>query len=177
MTLRPEQKGVVRGIVPAAIFCALFLVVGYLAVPPPEIPTSEGAGARIAFALQADVFVFLCLVAAVGLVASLRFFSPQDIGGSARGDPGERIRVPLAFLQNTLEQCVLAVGAHLALAAVLRSPEMRLIPLLVALFVIGRATFWIGYRGNGLGRAFGFATTFYPTVFAYALAVVLLIVR
>jgi len=177
MALGTEQKGVLRGVVPAAIFCALFLAVGYVVVPPPEIPTAEGPGARIAFALECDVFVFLCLVAAVGLVGNLRFFSPQDIQGSAVGNPSDRIKVPLAFLQNTLEQCVLAVGAHLALAAVLRTPEMRLIPPLVALFVIGRAAFWIGYRQSGIGRAFGFATTFYPTVFAYGLAVVLLIVR
>jgi hypothetical protein len=177
MVLDTEQKGVVRGVVPAVIFCALVLAIGYVILPPPEIPTAEGPGARIAFALEADTFVFLCLLVAVATVGNVRFLSPHDIQGSAFSNPSERIKVPLAVLQNTLEQCVLAVGAHLALAAVMRTPEMRLIPLLVALFVIGRVAFWVGYRRSGISRAFGFGVTFYPTIFAYALAIVLLIVR
>jgi hypothetical protein len=36
------------------------------------------------------------------------------------------------------------------------------------LFCLGRLTFWIGYHVGGPWRAFGFAVTFYPTVFGYA---------
>ncbi len=52
-----------------------------------------------------------------------------------------------------------------------------MIPLLVALSCIGRAAFWFGYGGGAASRAFGFGTTFYPTVAAYVLAVVLIFVR
>ena len=41
---------------------------------------------------------------------------------------------------------------------------LRLLPVLVGLFVVGRVAFWIGYHQSPLSRAFGFATTFYPTV-------------
>ncbi len=53
---------------------------------------------------------------------------------------------------------------------------MVLIPLLVALFCLGRAAFWAGYAKGAGGRAFGFATTFYPSLFAWVLAAVLVIV-
>ena len=176
MTLEGEQRGVRRGAGAAALFSAVFLGAGYLWFPFALGPL-DGAGARYAFALQADVFVLLSLVAAVARVANARFFSPEDIAGAGLSEPSTRLRVPLAVLQNTLEQAVLAVGAHLALASLLDGAEMALIPLLVALFCIGRAAFWLGYSGGAARRAFGFGTTFYPTVAAYALALVLLVTR
>jgi hypothetical protein len=44
-------------------------------------------------------------------------------------------------------------------------------PPLLTLFCIGRLTFWLGYRHGAPWRAFGCATTFYPTVYGYALLV------
>ncbi len=35
----------------------------------------------------------------------------------------------------------------------------------------------VGYLGGAASRAFGFGTTFYPTVVAYVLAVILIFVR
>jgi hypothetical protein len=107
----------------------------------------------------------------VGNVARGRFLSAADIRGSGFAAPSPRIAVDIAIVQNTLEQAVLALGAHLALASQLAPREMSLMPYLVALFCLGRACFWLGYRGGAGSRAFGFATTFYPTVFAYGLAI------
>ena len=42
-----------------------------------------------------------------------------------------------------------------------------MVAVLVMLFVIGRVTFWVGYHYSGPARAFGFGTTFYPTVAVY----------
>ncbi len=176
MSFDREQRGVVRGIAAAVAFMVLFLTVGYFWFPVPLGPF-DGAAERLAFALQADIFVFEWLLAAVGHVANRRFFSPDDIQGGGLSAPSDQIRVPLSILQNTLEQCVLAVGAHLALAVLLHDREMALIPLFVVLFGVGRAAFWIGYKGGAAGRAFGFACTFYPTAGAYLLAIVLLIAR
>ena len=176
MTLAGEQRGVRRGAAAAALFSAVFLGAGYLWFPYPLGPF-DGAGARLAVALKADVFVLLWLVAAIGRVANARFFSPGDIAGGGLAEASAPLKVPLAILQNTLEQVVLAVGAHLALASLLEGAEMALIPLLAGLFCIGRAAFWLGYGGGAASRAFGFGTTFYPTVAAYALALVLLVIR
>ncbi len=176
MKLNSEQKGVARGAGSAAVFSAVFLVVGYLWFPF-ELGTFEGPAARLVFALKADLFVFLWLVAAVGRVANYRFFSPEDIQGGGLTESSKDIKVPLSLLQNTQEQALLAIGAHLALASLLEGTELTVIPLLVALFCIGRAAFWFGYGGGAASRAFGFGTTFYPTVAAYILSVILIFVR
>jgi hypothetical protein len=42
-----------------------------------------------------------------------------------------------------------------------------------AVFAVGRLAFWLSYRRGATARAFGFGTTFYPTVFAYGLALIL----
>ncbi len=47
--------------------------------------------------------------------------------------------------------------------------------MLVVLFGIGRAAFWRSYQYGAARRALGFALTFYPTVAAYALSIVLII--
>jgi len=117
------------------------------------------------------------LLITVGNVANGRFFLSADSAGAGFTAPSARLVPCVAVLQNNLEQCILAVGAHLALAVLLRGEELRLTPLLVILFGIGRAAFWFGYRHDAPGRDFGFATTFCPTVAAYALAVVLLVSR
>lgn len=174
--LDSAQRGVVAGIAAAVAFCTGFLAVGYFWLTIPVGPFAS-AGQRLGFAVTADVFVLLWLLVAVGNVANGRFHWSADSRGAGYAPPSSRLAPRVAILQNTLEQCVLAVGAHLALAVVLRGEELRLLPLLVALFAIGRAAFWIGYRGGAPGRAFGFATTFYPTVAGYLLAIWLIIAR
>ncbi len=176
MTLNPGQRSVTHGILAALAFVAVFSGIGYFWLAP-NVGPFETAGARLAFALKADIFVFVWLVPCIGRVANVRFYSPADLAGSGLSEASPRIRVPSAILQNTIEQCLLAVGAHLGLAALLRGDELRLIPLLVVLFGVGRLAFWLGYPRGAGGRAFGFATTFYPTVGAYLLCVVLLVVR
>ena len=78
-------------------------------------------------------------------------------------------------LQNTLEQTVLAFGAHLTLAAVLRDEELVLIPLLILLFLVGRATFAVGYAKGPITRAFGMAVTGASLCFALVLAAALIL--
>ena len=56
-------------------------------------------------ALAPTAVLFLC----IARLAKHRFFTPQDIHGSALTEGTERARLLQAFLQNTLEQTVLAV--------------------------------------------------------------------
>ena len=174
--LQYEQRQVVRGIFLAILVTALVLVGGYLSLPLPLHGTAKVAE-RLALALKVDLLVLPWLIAAVANVANRRFFSRDDIQGAGFYPPSERITVPVAVLQNTLEQTVLAIGAHLVLATMLRGEELILLPLLALLFCAGRTAFWVGYRGGAGRRAFGFALTFFPTVAAYGLAIVLLLRR
>ena len=141
MALTPEQFRVALGMGLGLLATALGLVIGPRLYGLPQL---SSLAERLGFALRADLLVLVWLVLAVGNVARGRFFSTADIQGGGFGAPGSRIAVDVAILQNTLEQGVLAVGAHLALAAGPAPGDMTLIPALVGLFCLGRLCFWLG---------------------------------
>jgi hypothetical protein len=174
--LRLEQRRTIRNAIAAAIFCGLALWSSYVLLPLYfEFPVELSD--RLAFAIRADVFVFLWIVVGVRIVARQRFRSAADNRGAAFGQPSPAIAVPVAFLQNTVEQVVAAVGAHLALATLLDGAALSLIPAAIALFAIGRLAFLIGYPKGAGARAFGMVTTVLPTMGAYALAIWLMIAQ
>lgn len=174
MALDDRQRGVRRGMLAAAALTAIVFAVAF-AWHPLIIGRSPGPGARLAFALRCDLFVLLWPVAMIGHIARQRFFSPEDIDGSGLTSPTPAVAVNRAVLENTVEQALLAVGAHLALAVTVAPDHLVLIPLLVGTFAVGRALFWLRYRHGAEARSFGFAATFDPTVAAYAYAVVVVV--
>ena len=135
------------------------------------------AGERLAFTVKVDLLVFLWLAGCVRAVSAGRFSSPADIRGSAYGPPSPAIAVRAAVLQNSLEQTVLAVGAHMGLAATLRGDELVLIPALVLLYLTGRVSFAAAYARGAAARAFGMALTGVSTVAAFGIAVAVLLAR
>ncbi|MGO8855040.1 MAG: MAPEG family protein [Steroidobacteraceae bacterium] len=137
-------------------------------------PNGLATGQRLLIAAKTDLFVVLWLAIAISNVARLRFFSPIDIEGSGSGAGRQQIRIASAFLQNTLEQVCVAVPAHLALAT-FYAGSPAIVPVLGGLFCLGRLFFWIRYRHGPVGRAFGFALTFYPSVGALLLSVFLVL--
>lgn len=133
---------------------------------------------RLAFALQASLFVLVWILIGVMMVSAGRRKSIADVGGAASGPPSEKIAVSVAFLQNTLEQAVLAVGAYLALATRLSGSWLSLIVIAVVLFGVGRLLFLMGYRRDqrgAKGRAFGMTLTIWPTLAGYLLAIALIL--
>jgi hypothetical protein len=171
-----EQRRVVIGASLALLVSAVILIGGYLMVSLPLHGTAAVAE-RLAFALKVDIMVLLWPILAIISVGNGRFMSRDDIQGAGFYPPSERIAIPVAILQNTIEQTVLAVGAHLILATMLVGQELVILPLLALLFCAGRVAFWAGYRDGAGRRAFGFALTFFPTVAAYGLTILLLIRR
>lgn len=178
MSLDSDQRGIVRQSALALVSALAVLGAGWVWLPPDLFGLGEAmpAGERIAFALKADLPLFVWLSLCVRAVSSGRFRSPADRLGSAFGPPSPAIAVPAAVLQNSLEQTVLAFGGTLALAAVLRGPELVLLPLLVLLFLLGRVSFALGYRKGAPGRAFGMALTAAPVMASYVLTPVLMAV-
>lgn len=142
MRFSSDQLGIIRASALALALAAVVLAAGYLWLPPgwAGLRPAMDFGERISFTLKADLLMFIWLAGCVGAVSRGRFYSPADIRGSAFGPPSKAIVVRAAVLQNSLEQTVLAFGGHLTLAALLRGPELLLIPLLVVLFVAGRIT-------------------------------------
>jgi hypothetical protein len=153
------------GALSALGFSVVFAVIGYQ-IGPWAPPVGAEMADRLAFAMRCDLFASLMLLAGIMNVGNRRFFSPSAIQGSAAPeDPHDgALAVGRAYLQNTLEQFVILLVAHLALASVLSPPSLKILPVLVILFIIGRITFYLGYRRAPTGRAFGFALTFYPNV-------------
>ncbi|API61537.1 ribosomal protein L11 (plasmid) [Tardibacter chloracetimidivorans] len=174
--LEAEQRKIIRRAAVAIVFCVLVLAGSYLLLPRlMAFPT--GLAQRLAFALQADLFVLIWIIIGVRMVSRGRFHSAIDNPGSAFAPPSPAIAVQVAFLQNTLEQAVAAVGAHLALATLISGPLLALIPGAVFLFAIGRFTFLRGYPHGAGARAFGVVTTVVPTIGAYGWAIGLILFR
>ena len=159
-----DQMRVLAGVAAAATFSAVFFVVVFRLTeidltPPGGIDTAW----RLEYALKCEVFVALCLLAGVARISTRRFFMADAISG----DPSPALEIDRRYVQNTTEQVLLAIVAHLALVCIVDANSLRAVAILAMLFVIGRATFWLGYHRSGPARAFGFGTTFYPTVAAY----------
>lgn len=151
----------------AFLFCAPVLGAAVWWLPQQfEFPAEMGE--RLAFAARASLLIMVWVLFGVGIIARLRRKSARDTAGSAYGEPSERLRVPLAFLQNTLEQATLAAFAALTLATVGGEAALGFIVGMVVLFAIGRITFLRGYPDGSPGRAFGFVTTVLPIYGAFA---------
>jgi uncharacterized membrane protein YecN with MAPEG domain len=163
MALTTKQRGVLKGIIPGAAI-TLVVIVGAVLLGPMALSPEASAGERLAFAISADAFIALWLGISVGLLARHRFFTPEDIDGGGLTRGSETASVLQSTLQNTLEQSVLAVLAHLAWSILMPVTWISAIPAAVLLFLCGRVLFARGYRGGAPSRALGFALTFYPSV-------------
>ena len=161
-----EQRGVALRM--AAALCVTILVSATCLYRGAAAPATLAE--RLIVTARADVLVLCWLAAAIGNVARLRFFSADDIAGSGSGTATAEVGRANAVLQNTLEQVVLAVPVHVALAVVVAS-SVPLIVALAALFAIGRLLFWIGYARGAEAHAFGFALTFYPSLAGLVISV------
>lgn len=169
MVLDPAQRGVMRGMVSAAALAVVVLVGMILWRPAALLPPAPLAE-RLAATLRWDALVLVCLVAAIGNLARHRFFTPADIDGSGLTAGTDKAHVFQAILQNTLEQTVIAVLAHLLWTVSVPLGWLTAVPAAAVLFLIGRIAFALGYAGGAPARAFGFALTFYPTVFLTVVA-------
>jgi uncharacterized membrane protein YecN with MAPEG domain len=131
-----------------------------------DMPTAPGD--RMALAAICWAAPGFVLLVAIMMVSTARRFSPADIGGQASGPPSPRLAIKAAFLQNTLEQTVLAGAFFLALAAVAGGPWLSLLPVAALLFVVGRVLFYRGYHRGAQGRSLGMALTMMPICLSWS---------
>jgi hypothetical protein len=174
--LTEKQKGVVRGVVAAALLSLGGLCGMSLLLPTAALPADE-PGARLAWALQWALLPMLTLAVAVGRVANYRFYTPEDIDGAGLTDGTPQVRLRRAILQNTLEQAMLAVAAYAIWAVVMPYGWLGCIAAAALLFVVGRLLFARGYAKGAPGRALGFGLTVYPTFGMLATLAVVLSLR
>lgn len=176
MDLEAEQRQIRKQSLQAFLLCASILVACVLFLPKLVSFPAE-TGARLAFGIQTSFVHFTIVLFAVRLVSSGRYRSAADIGGAAKGAPSPELAVKVAFLQNTLEQAFLGVGAHLLLASVADGRWLALLVGSAALFAIGRVSFYRCYPNGAGARAFGMATTALASLSCYLVAGALLIGR
>ncbi len=170
--LSNDQAGVLTRMLSALAITFVALTVSILWPPVIPLPT-DGGGVALEAALQWDALLAFTLLVPIMRLARHRFFTPEDIagGGTSEGTP-LALRLQ-AILQNTLEQVALAVIVHSIWAVTMPLDWQAAVPAAVALFVVGRVLFAVGYAGGAPSRALGFALTFYPT----AVMVFLLLLR
>lgn len=100
--LSPDQRGVLRGSGLALALSAGVISAGYAWLPAELFGLEQAMtpADRIAFALRANLFLFVWLARCVGAVSRGRFLSSADIRSSAFGPVSLAINVRVAVLQN-----------------------------------------------------------------------------
>ena len=126
---------------------------------------SDDVADRLAFAVRWLLWPGLTLLIGV-IAAGRRGFIADAIDGT-RTPASYSLEINLRYNQNTLEQAALAAIAWTGLALALPHDRLVLIPAAAFLFVVGRATFWIGYLLYPMARAFGMVLTILPTLAAF----------
>lgn len=156
------QRGVARGVgfALATVVTVFGLAAGF---GPAILVGGADPAARAALAAWSLLPPVLMLLVSVARVANHRFHTPADVHGSGLTRGTDRVRLLQALLQNTLEQCCLALPVYVAAAVVAPAAFLPLVPAAAGMFAIGRLFFFAGYAGGAPSRAFGFALTFYPT--------------
>ena len=178
MKLSHKQVGVLKGMLTAMALSILVIAIAVVFDPFSfaGINAEERKLTVLGFSL---ILPTLFLIISIGRLARHRFFSPEDIDGSALSSGTKRATLLQSLLQNTLEQFILTVVVYLIWALTMPVGWLSVLPLNALLFAIGRFAFFVGYKNGAPARAFGFALTFYPTallmliLIAYQLAVFL----
>lgn len=173
--LREEQRKVYRRAAAGLVVCAVVLVAAQLFLPRIVRFPATDLESRLTFWAAATLFLLVWVMVGIGMVSTLRRYSAQDIQGSAYSAPGPKIAIPVAFLQNTLEQYVVTAFTLLALVLLLGEPAMPFIAAAAALFGIGRITFLLGYPKGAGGRAFGMVLTAVPGLIAFIISLAIII--
>lgn len=163
-----KQKGVAKGMASAMLCCLLLFYTALRFIPSPNMVNSLEA--RLNYIIPWFLLPALAVLLGVAYIASYRFFNERVIDGE---NPADEIKLVAArsYLQNTVEQVVLATIVYLSLAILLPVNWLQLIPTLTIWFFFCRLLFAFTYKRGAPARSFGFAGTFYSTAIGFCLAI------
>lgn len=142
-----------------------FILVGYNKFPF-ELPIMNSVSDRLIFTIRCQLFGALTILMGIHGVGKIRGMS-DAASDPVYGNGEHLVYLPKRILQNTVEQFVFHFIGQLALCTYLSPEAMKLIPVLVALFVIARIIFKITYQIDAMLRIYGSMSTFIPTVGVY----------
>lgn len=128
-------------------------------------PDAWAVADRLALVIKCSVFALLPALIAVGVVAVQRLNPDMWVGQKVK--PNTPLDVNNRFILNTMEQFILFLIGLSGISLYAPIEEARTVPILTAIFLIGRMLFWVGYHKNAYMRAFGFGLTYWPTVIVF----------
>ena len=152
----------------AGLLISLIVVFGSVYFFPKAVEEVNELSQRVSTLGAVALWPCLVLVISIGRLAKHRFFSPEDIDGSALTNGTEKAKLLQSLLQNTLEQFCIALGAYAAWCFVMPINTLSAPVACSAMFVLGRLLFFSTYKNGAAARALGFTLTFYPTVILVA---------
>ena len=167
--LKQEQGCILRNSTFGLVFCVLVLAAHRLVPLFFRLPGDDIAS-LLAFWSGSALLTVLWVLVGFSMVSRGRRRSLDDIRGSAFAPPSPRIAIHVAFLQNTVEQALMAVIVQIAVLLLAGAWTAPLVAGQVLLFAVGRVTFLAGYPKGAGGRAFGLAVTALPTLAGFVLA-------
>ncbi|XP_076009474.1 uncharacterized protein LOC143002945 [Genypterus blacodes] len=143
----------------ASLLCAaglLYALYVYVPIKPPDFPD---ANARIVFTLCC------CVVAAVPiLLVMLVGAACQFCTGSfnlLESFPRRRA-IQQLFVTASSEQLLLYVLNLVVMAALLPQDQLKVVPIMVAVFILGRIVYWVSLNSCSSWRGFGSGLTVFP---------------
>ena len=171
MGLSVKQLGVFKGMA-AAMGLAVVVIAMGIVFDPFSYAQVEDISSKLAVLGQSLILPVVFLMASIARLARFRFFSPEDIDGSALSNATHEASVLQSLLQNTLEQLLMTAMVYSIWVFTMPTAWLSVLPLCSLLFAIGRITFFKGYAKGAPARAFGFALTFYPSVLLMVIVVI-----
>jgi hypothetical protein len=159
--MKPEQKIVAIGA--ASGILAMIIAVWMLtkALPAPGI--ADQPGARLAYALKANVFALVPYFIMLITIGNKRFLS--DAIDPTRDAESEAMGIDGRVADNTLQQNFVFAVASLALSTLVPLGYLQVVWACAIWFVVARCVFWFGYRVHPLYRAPGMSGTAYMNLF------------
>ncbi|XP_038071784.1 transmembrane protein 79-like [Patiria miniata] len=134
---------------------------------PFAVPSDPNLTDRLVFTLRWLALSILPIFVGIQLVGTIRFANMDTAGVVTTTAYAEGlVRLRQRALQNTLEQTAMHVPLMLILGTYLDSNHLKLVPIIICLFVLGRIMYFIGYlfTGNHINRGFGFVLNMFPNI-------------
>lgn len=161
-----EKKGrMERDSVLSTVITAIVYLLSYLFLP---IDTSNLTTLPDRLALTIPCLFVSSLSIVMGIVAVGIVRGNSNAIDPVYGRSEHLVNVPNRILRNTTEQFILHVMAMLTLTVFLDGRSMKVLPILCGIFLIARIVYHIGYMSSPTNRAYGFVSTFFPTISVYA---------
>nr|XP_040041329.1 uncharacterized protein LOC120824498 [Gasterosteus aculeatus aculeatus]XP_040041330.1 uncharacterized protein LOC120824498 [Gasterosteus aculeatus aculeatus] len=150
----------------ASLLCAagiLYALYFYVPIRPPDCPDTAS---RMVFTLCCCVVAAVPILLAMLMGAACQFCTASF--GLRESFPRRRA-VQQLFVTASLEQLLLYVLNLVVMAALLPEDQLKLVPILVAMFIFGRLVYWISLSVCSPWRGFGSGLTFFPLLAMVAL--------